>query len=332
MKTRILVTGASGNIGREVLKTLVQHKNDFDITVFDKFSKTSHKVLSPYQKDISIIYGDISNPADTVVATQNQDIVIHLAALIPPTAYDHPELAYKINVEGTKNLIHNLETNAPEAFLIYTSSVAVYGDRLKNHHIRVTDPINPVEGDTYGQSKVEAEHLVKNSQLKWSIFRLSAIMGAGNHKISGIMFLMPLETPLEITTPEDAANALFKATKHLDTLQGRIFNLGGGTKNRIIYRDFLKQNFKIYGLGALNFPEGAFASKDYHCGYYADGDELEAILRFRNDNLSSYFEKVKKSVSWFTYSLASIFNPIIKRVLLLKSEPYNKMLNRAPTL
>lgn len=322
MKTRILITGASGNIGREVLKLFIQQKDQNEITVFDLDSKANRKVLDPYKNDIRIIYGDITKPEDSIKACKNQDFVIHMAAMIPPAAYKNPTLAKAVNVNGTKNLIHNLETHSPDAFIVFTSSVAVYGDRLENPNIRVTDILNPVHNDNYGQAKIKAEQLIQKSRLRWTIFRLSAIMGAGNHKISEIIFLMPLRTPIEITTPEDTAKALFNAANHTDKLNGRIFNLGGGKNSRITYRDFLQQNFSIYGLGKLDFPEQAFADKDYHCGYYADGDDLENILHFRQDTIDTYFEKVKKSIHKFTFLLTKLLNPIIKKVLLSKSKPY----------
>lgn len=322
MKTRILITGASGNIGREVLKLFIQLKDQNEITVFDLDNKANRKVLDSYKNDFNIIYGDITKPEDTIEASKNQDFVIHLAAMIPPAAYKNPTLAKAVNVDGTKNLIHNLETHSPDAFIVFTSSVAIYGDRLENPNIRVTDTLNPVNNDNYGQSKIEAEQLIQKSRLRWTIFRLSAIMGAGNHKISEIIFLMPLRTPIEITTPEDTAKALFNAVNHTDELTGRIFNLGGGVKSRITYRDFLQRNFSIYGLGKLDFPEQAFADKDYHCGYYTDGDDLENILHFRQDTIDIYFEKVKASIHKFTFLLTKLLNPIIKKVLLSKSKPY----------
>ena len=105
MKTRILITGASGNIGREVLKLFIQQKDQNEITVFDLDSKVNRKVLDSYKNDIHIIYGDITKPEDSIEASKNQDFVIHMAAMIPPAAYKNPTLAKAVNVDGTMNLI-----------------------------------------------------------------------------------------------------------------------------------------------------------------------------------------------------------------------------------
>lgn len=321
-KTRVLLIGASGNVGYEALKQLTAQKERYEITVFDLKTSKSEKLFVKYKNDIRIFYGDITNPEATAEACKNIDFVIHLAAIIPPAAYQNKALTEKINADGTRNLLANIEKYSPNAFFAYSSSVATYGDRLEDIYIKVSDPQKPSIGDYYAETKIMAEKAVRESRLLWTIFRLSAIMGAGNHKISGLMFLMPLETPVEITTPEDTARAFVNAIDHQLELDGRIFNLGGGEKNRIIYRDLLEKSFRIYGLGKLNFPEHAFANYNYHCAYYADSDDLENIVHFRRDTMTTYFEKVKSSVPGIQRFFSKLVAPLIKKSLLKKSEPW----------
>lgn len=322
MKTNILLTGATGSVGYNALKQLLRKKERYNITVFDLKTPKTEKLLAPFKEDIRVFYGDITHPADTIEPSKNQDFVIHLAAIIPPAAYENKSLTEKINVQGTRNLIANLERHSPNAFFAYSSSVATYGDRLDDPYIKVTDPLNPSLGDYYAETKIMAEEAIRVSKLRWTIFRLSAIMGAGNHQISGLMFLMPLETPIEITTPEDTARAFVHAIEHQEALQGKTFNLGGGEKNRIVYRDLLQRSFEIYGLGKLNFPKGAFAKRNYHCAYYADSNELENILHFRRDTIETYFEKVKASVPAVQRFFTTLVRGIAKKSLLARSEPY----------
>ena len=322
MKKRILLTGASGNIGFEALKQLVALKEQYEISVFDIKTPKSEKLFRPFMDDIHIFYGDITNPDSTIEATQNQDFVIHLAALIPPASDKNTNLAEKINVDGTRYLVKNLEKYSPNAFIAYSSSVSVYGDRLKNPNIKIGDPLQPSTGDFYAVTKVMAENIIQNSQLKWTIFRLSAIMGADNHKISGLMFHMPLDTKMEITSPQDTARAFVKSIEKENVLNGKIYNLGGGVNNRILYRDLLSRSFEIFGLGKLDFPENSFAKRNFHCGYYEDGDLLEEILHFRKDTIKTYFEKVKAGVKPLQKVFTTPFSWIAKRILLAKSEPY----------
>ncbi|WP_329903779.1 NAD(P)-dependent oxidoreductase [Porphyromonas pogonae] len=322
IKSTVLVTGASGTVGREVIDQLVKLNKLYDVRVFDVKNAKSMRLFDRYRGKIKVYYGDITKPEDLDEPTQNVEYVIHLAAIIPPLAYNKPELTTKVNVEGTKNLLEALETNSPKCFFALSSSVAVYGDRMSNPYIRVTDKIQPSYGDNYGETKVQMENLVQQSKLDWTIFRLSAIMGADNHKITPLMFYMPLDTPVEITTPEDTARAFVRACMHREELNKTVFNLGGGELCRTSYRRLLQRNFHIFGLGKLDFPLGAFAIRNYHCGYYADGDNLEDILHFRKDTLGDYYHKVEKNASWFKKLGALTFSDLIKKVLLQKSEPY----------
>lgn len=318
IKKHILITGASGTVGIEVLKQLLDKKN-YDITVFDKRSKATLSILKPYQHQITLMFGDISKPHD-LEAIANVDVAIHLAALIPPAADDLPELAEKINTGGTKNLIQQLESKSPSAFFMYSSSISVYGDRIQNPYISIDDPLLPSKGDAYAVTKITAEALLKDSKLDWTIFRLAAIMG--NHKISKLMFHQPLDTALEIATPSDTARAFVNGIEKQKALTKRTFNLGGGENCRITYRQFLERSFVIFGLGELQFPYRAFADKNFHCGYYADGHDLEHIVNFRQQSIEDYFASEANKVPALKKRLTSIFKRPIKGFLLNKSEPY----------
>ena len=315
----MLLTGASGTVGYEVLKQLIA-VGKYDVTVFDVETKISKKKFSSLPPNFELIFGDITNENDVERISKNKDVVIHLAAIIPPLADEKPELAEKVNVKGTENLITSLENNSPNAFFIYSSSISVYGDRLQNPDIKVGDPLTPSDGDEYAVTKIKTENLIQNSKLKWSIFRLAAIMG--NHKISKLMFHMPLQTCVEICTPEDTARAFVHAIEKQSELQGKIFNLGGGENCRLTYEALLSESFRIFGMGKLDFPEKAFAEKNFHCGYYVDGDDLENVLHFRKDDLKAYFSKVENGVNPAVKVLTKMVNPFVKKMLLKASEPF----------
>ncbi|MBB2148231.1 NAD-dependent epimerase/dehydratase family protein [Pedobacter sp. LMG 31462] len=328
MKKRILLTGASGTVGFEVLKQLILQADQFEITAFDQKTKNAIKLLSPFEKQLNVVYGDLTNPEEVAKVCKEQDDVIHLAAIIPPLADEKQELAYAVNVKGTENLVLGLKKHSPQAFFMYSSSISVYGDRLHTPWINSTDVLAPSLEDHYAVTKIEAEQLIRNSGLDFCIFRLAAIMGLSNHKPSGIMFHMPLATAMEILTPEDTARAFVNAIAHRTSLTGKTYNLGGGASCRTTYEEFLSQSFKAFGLGKMDFPTHAFAEKNFHCGYYADGDELEDLLHFRRDTLEDYFEKLHHSVSPVKRTLASVFRGTIKSHLLRKSEPFNALLHK----
>ena len=318
-RKRVLLTGASGSVGFEVLKQLCGDER-YDVIALGNHSRRSKKKLPGFCNKAEIVFGDITNINDVEKVSRDIDAAIHLAAVIPPKADEETDLAYRVNVTGTENLIKSLEKYSPNAFIIHSSSIAIYGDRIKNPYIKVGDPLQPSLGDEYAKTKIAGEEIVKKSKLDWTIFRLTAIMGG--HKISKLMFHMPLDTPMEIATLPDTARAMIKAIEKRDELKGRIFNLSGGAKCRISYKDFLKRSFELFGLGEVDFPDKTFAERNFHCGYYADGDELEKILHFRQDDLESYFEQEKKKIPLWKNSAASIFRKPVKLYLRLQSEPY----------
>nr|WP_314498521.1 NAD(P)-dependent oxidoreductase [uncultured Chryseobacterium sp.] len=323
-KKRILLTGASGTVGFETLKHLVENPT-YNITVFDMKTAKSVKKLAPFSKRVEIVYGDIANVSDVEKISYDKEIVIHLAAIIPPLADINPGLAYRVNVKGTENLVNSLEKNSPHCHLLFSSSISVYGDRIDTPEISVNDLLKPSPGDQYGETKVLCEKLISESSLSWSIFRLAAIMGS--HKISRLMFHMPLCTPIEICTPQDTGRAFANAAAFQDQLKNQIFNLGGGKDCVITYGSFLEKMFDEFGLGEADFPEKAFAEKNFHCGILSDGNRLEEIIHFRRQNLNDYFGMVHQQVHPFQKKITFLFRKLIKRYLLLQSEPYRAYRN-----
>lgn len=318
-KTKVLLTGASGTVGYEILKQLYQQKDIFEITVFDLDNRKTRKMFSNFKNEIKIEYGDIASNEDIANVCADKDFVIHIAAIIPPLADDKPELAYRVNTIGTMNLVRNLERLSPNVFFLYSSSISVYGDRLKNPNIYINDPILPSLGDEYAKTKIAAEEIITTSKLNWSIFRLTAIMGG--HKISKLMFHMPLATSMEICSPADTGRAFVNALSNKNKISGKLFNLGGGESCRCTYQEFLLRSFKIFGLGNLDFPDNSFAEHNFHCGFYQDGDQLEKLLKFRQDSLESYFKHEESKVSSLQRTVTKFIKGIVKNRLVKQSEP-----------
>jgi len=325
---RILITGASGTVGKEILRQLFDADNGSEITVFDLKTRSSVAQFKKYGENIKILFGDITEKNDISKACSDKDLIFHLAAIIPPLADEKPDLARAVNIHGTKNLIESLEEKSPGSFLLYASSISVYGDRNDDPLIKVTDQLHPSDRDEYALTKIEAERLVKSSRLQWTIFRLTAIMGTDNHKASKLMFHMPLDTRMEIATPGDTGRAFVNAIGMTSRLNRNIYNLSGGENCRISYQDFLMRAFKISGLGEPDFRENSFAGRNFHCAYYEDGSILNDILDFRRETLDDYFNRLRKSVSPFRKILTTLFRKIIKYNLQKKSEPLAAIKNK----
>ena len=135
------------------------------------------------------------------------------------------------------------------------------------------------------------------------------------------MFHMPLDTQMEITTPSDAARAFVNGTEQKSLLSKKIFNLGGGASFRTSYKELLAENFKMNGLGALDFPEKTFAEKNFHCGYMMDSDDLEVILHYRKHTLADYYRLNREAIPIIRKLLTIPFRGLIKFFLRQMSEP-----------
>ena len=318
-KIRILLTGAAGAVGQETLRELIKHEDKYDIIAFGKDKKEHHYILKSCKNNYQCVFGDIRDKSVTDKLAENIDFVIHLAAVIPPLADKKPELARQVNYDGTRNLIESIKEKSPDAFFLFTSSVAVYGDRLKSPIIKTSDELIASRGDEYAKTKISAEEMLQNSGLRWSIFRLTAIMHPAQ-KFDPLMFHMPLETKMEICTTGDTAKALAKSVEHQTEIESRIFNLSGGETCRIIYRDFLSRAFQASGLGKKPFPDEAFAKDNFHCGYYGDANELENILHFRNDSIDDYLNQFTENLGIIKPALARVFRPFVIKWFLNRSD------------
>ena len=144
----ILITGGAGTVGREIVKMLTSNP-EYHVTCFDLNTSKNRSILHPLRRKMNLVFGDIRDGNTVNRLVKNQDIIIHLAAIIPPKADQLPDLTYQVNVLGTQNLINTISASPRKPFLIYASSVSVYGDRLKNPYISVSDPITPSDRDVY---------------------------------------------------------------------------------------------------------------------------------------------------------------------------------------
>ena len=145
-KSSVLLTGATGTVGREVLNQLLEIKK-YHVVVFSLDRKRNRRFYSKINGNITVCYGSLENAEDLKKITDKIDFVIHLAAIIPPLADEKPDMAHRVNALGTLNLLSRVKEINPNAYFMYSSSVSVYGDRLSNPNIKVTDPLIASEGD-----------------------------------------------------------------------------------------------------------------------------------------------------------------------------------------
>ena len=113
-KKNLLVTGASGNMGSEVLKQCMETGRIHGIVLLRKKpanEKLAAKLKKKWGEDIDIIFGDLSKKEDCVKAVEKADYVFHCAAVIPPVSDHNPKLAESTNYFGAVNLCDSIKEN-----------------------------------------------------------------------------------------------------------------------------------------------------------------------------------------------------------------------------
>jgi|TARA_B100001741_G_C16470621_1_gene559834 nucleoside-diphosphate-sugar epimerase len=145
---RILVTGALGQIGMELLDALLVKFGRENVIATDIREPDSQS------QDFQFLKLDVldSSQLEKIIQEHNINEVYHLAAILSATGEKNPELCWKINMDGLLNV---LELSRKYKFRIFApSSIAVFGSDV-GKIARQNSPQNP--STIYGVTKVAGE-------------------------------------------------------------------------------------------------------------------------------------------------------------------------------
>lgn len=187
-----LVTGCAGFIGSHLVEKLLT--DNWNVIGLDNFHPYYDKQLKlenlqnfKNHENFKFIEGSILD-LDLLKKVSNIDTIFHLAAIAGVrNSFKNPDEYFKINVEGTENILKTFE-NINE--LIFASSSSVYGD-LKSDQFPVNEEhsLNPIS--PYGESKKQAELLCKTYseklKIKTSILRFYTVYGPRQRPDEAIM-------------------------------------------------------------------------------------------------------------------------------------------------
>ncbi|MBE0621684.1 MAG: SDR family oxidoreductase [Burkholderiales bacterium] len=177
MNARVLVTGASGFVGRAVCVDLAQR----GFTVRAVVRELSRATDLPGEL---VRIADIGADADWSSAFAGVDAVVHLAARVHVMRDDvlHPMAAYRaVNVAGTERLARAAAAQGVKRF-VYLSSIKVNGEGTLSGQPYTADDL-PAPVDPYGISKREAEEELRRvgreTSLETVIIRPVLVYGPG---------------------------------------------------------------------------------------------------------------------------------------------------------
>ncbi len=323
--------GASGHMGISTLEEFLKIEEAKTIKVLlrkkDKRNKLVFKLQRTHKGFIEVFYGDISNKDDIVGFVEGCDYLFNLAAIIPPKSDKNPKLSYYVNEVGPINIIEAIEKH-PKTKLIDITSVALYGHRNEKHPFeRVGDPLLPSPYDIYAVHKLRSEYKILESNIPYfTIIRQTAMiykeMLTANMS-DGLMFHTPFNCPIEWSTAEDSGRLManivkedIKGNLNFDNFWRKVFNLGAGESNRISGYKTLDGGFKLIGGTTSKFFEPHYnVIRNFHGGFYYDGDVLEKLFHYQNDLIDDYWKKIEKKYPYF--ALAKIIpSALIKRIAI----------------
>ncbi|WP_028165780.1 NAD-dependent epimerase/dehydratase family protein [Bradyrhizobium elkanii] len=188
----ILITGATGLVGERLVPRLVAAGEACRVLLRGDARAAD---------GVSAVNGDLLDRTSLAKAVDGVSAILHLAATFRTPDTD---LIWRVNLEGTQNLIAAAKTYAPGARFIMASTGHVYGTDTP-HPGREDDVSNPQHA--YPASKLAAEKALQESGLNWTIQRFAFVYGDGDGHLEAL--------------PKHAADASFHPAMRMSMVHHR---------------------------------------------------------------------------------------------------------------
>ena len=285
---KVLVTGAAGCVGLQVIKFLLS-EGKYEITALDLRNKKSLKRLKKYKRRVNIIYGDVTDNILMEALVRDHNVIIHLASVIPPFGEFSKRIGEIVEYNGTENIIKAINYYNKNCYLIYASSTSVYDSSLSGN---INEKIKEKELSNYSLNKYETENLIKRKLKNYTILRLPLILN--NVVNESFIYSIKKNSLIEVTTNIDAAYAFVRCIPYEKEVNKKTFNVGMGKDGRIIYNKILKNILECHGINFRYILSRIFLNKDYNSPVLLDSDNLDNIIHYRTDSLYNYFRRLKR--------------------------------------
>lgn len=159
---KVLVTGASGFLGRNIVPLLLKEN-------FEVFNMS----LTPYEGVNNILFNALEDNVDNALFGKDFDYVVHMAAYASPKLAEDIEKTNKLNVEFTRALLEYFKDKKLKKFLFF-STVLTYAD--SSEALNENSPQSALPDDHYAASKIAAEQLCRQYENS-KILRLTNCFG-----------------------------------------------------------------------------------------------------------------------------------------------------------
>jgi UDP-glucose 4-epimerase len=230
MTSNILVTGAAGYIGSLALAALANDSRVGTLVAYDKQESSA-------PEPVVVVNGDITRDDITALLLQYAiDTVVHLASILKPPIGAPTDLAWRVDVEGTRRLLEACIA-ADVKQLVVTTSGAAYGYHPDNPMwLSENAPIRGHDDFDYSRNKRQVEELLASYRLHHPelgqlLLRPGTVIGKATHSPVTEIFEGPVivgvrgsAAPFVFIWDRDLVNVLLLGA--LERCQG-IYNLAG---------------------------------------------------------------------------------------------------------
>jgi D-erythronate 2-dehydrogenase len=159
---RILILGAAGMLGRRLAQRLARDGSlagsAIDhLTLVDVNAPAAPDRAPFATRAVAADLVDADGVRDLVA--DRPDVVFHLAAVVSAEAETDFDRGYRVNVDGTRNLLEAIRASGRRPRVVFTSSIAVFGPPLPEV---IADDYAPAPATSYGGQKAIAELLLSD--------------------------------------------------------------------------------------------------------------------------------------------------------------------------
>ena len=299
---KILITGAGGYVGSELVRYLIENTN-YKIIAYDLFIYEVNIFLDIDNRNLKIVTGDIRDNNLLNEALKGVDICIHLACISNDPSFDlNPNLGKSINYDCFPSIIRSCKNNGIKRF-IYASSSSVYGVSEQSN-VEENSKKNPLTD--YSKYKLLCEEILLNeinNDFQSIIIRPATVCGFSKR------------LRLDLVVNIFVSHAYFN----------KKITIFGGNQLRpnINIRDMIRAYAMLIELDYDNY-NGSI----YNCGFdnlslndIADlvvknmGEQIEVIHTLTDDNRSYHIssDKIKREINFKPkYDINDAINDLIK--------------------
>lgn len=342
-----LITGGAGFIGTNLAHHLL--KMGHKVIIIDNLSRSGSRnniqwLINNHGKGLQVKIIDIREISQLKEALKGVEAVFHFAAQVAVTkSVINPIEDFKINVEGTLNILEILRTIDDPPFLIFTSTNKVYGKlneiklieksfRYQPSNEKYHSGINEASvldfQSPYGCSKGSADQYIldysRTYSLPATVFRMSCIYGPhqfGTEDQGWVAYFLirvlqnlPLtiygdgKQVRDILFIDDLINAFLLAFRFRKECCGQAFTIGGGPSNAVSLLEFIDLLKKYCGrIPSISFAPWRNGDQFY---YVSDTSKFQNITGWRP---SISFEKgIEMLWGWINQNISSDNHQIVK--------------------